>query len=249
MIIVAVIINQAMADRYWPNQNPIGSRLQLNVDVTPVWREVIGVAGSVRSSRMNEAPVPETFVPHAQVPLNAMGFAVRLETANVSGVLGAIRERIRAADANLPLVRVRPMTDILDASTGDTRMSSTLTSLFAIVAALLASLGVYSLIAYSVADRTREIGIRVALGADRAMVLRLIVGEGMALAAVGLVAGVCGALILTQTLQSMLYEVSPTDPSVLAATCVGVLAVAALASVAPALRALKVDPALALRAE
>jgi ABC-type antimicrobial peptide transport system permease subunit len=141
------------------------------------------------------------------------------------------------------------MQEIVEASTGDTRLSSVLTTMFGLVAALLAGVGIYSLIAYSVAQRTREIGIRVALGADRAAVIRLIVGEGLTLAAIGLVAGVAGAMLLTRTLETLLYEVSPTDPVVLMMTCAGVLALAALASAVPAFRALRVDPAIALRSE
>jgi ABC-type antimicrobial peptide transport system permease subunit len=120
---------------------------------------------------------------------------------------------------------------------------------FGLVAALLAAVGIYSLIAYSVAQRTREIGIRMALGADRGRVARIIVGEGVVLASIGLAVGLCGALLLTRTMEGMLYEVSPADPGVLAATCAGVLCVAVLATVVPALRALRVDPAVALRSE
>jgi ABC-type antimicrobial peptide transport system permease subunit len=136
---------------------------------------------------------------------------------------------------------------VIDASTGGMRTTSILTALFALVAAVLASLGIYSLIAYSVAQRTRELGIRVALGADRGTVLRLIVGEGILLGAAGIALGLAGSFLLTRTLATLLYEVSPTDPAVLTATCLGVLAVAALASLVPALRALRLDPIHALR--
>ena len=244
-----VIINQTMAERYWPNGNPIGSRVQLTFDSSAVWREVVGVVGDVRSWRVNTRPVPESYVPHTQAPTAGMGLVVRLDGMNPAQVLPALRQRIAAIDSALPLVRVRPMTDIVIASTGETRLSSVLTSVFALVAALLASLGIYSLIAYSVAQRSREIGIRVALGADRSSVVRMVVGEGLTLAAIGLVVGVAGAFLLTRTLRTLLYEVSPTDPSVLAMTCAGLLGVAALASVVPAIRALRVDPAIALRAE
>ncbi len=244
-----VIINQTMAERYWPNGNPIGSRVQLTFDSSAVWREVVGVVGDVRSWRVNTRPVPESYVPHTQAPTAGMGLVVRLDGMNPAQVLPALRQRIAAIDSALPLVRVRPMTDIVAASTGETRLSSVLTSVFALVAALLASLGIYSLIAYSVAQRSREIGIRVALGADRSSVVRMVVGEGLTLAAIGLVVGVAGAFLLTRTLRTLLYEVSPTDPSVLAMTCAGLLGVAALASVVPAIRALRVDPAIALRAE
>jgi putative ABC transport system permease protein len=178
-----------------------------------------------------------------------MGVAVRLDGMDPSVALPAIRQRIAVLDAALPLVRVRAMREIVDASAGETRLSSVLTTLFGLVAALLASVGIYSLIAYSVAQRTREIGIRVALGANRPAVVRMIVGEGVTLAAIGIAVGLSGALLLTRTLESLLYEVSPTDPPVLVMTCAGVLIVAVLASVVPALRALRVDPAIALRTE
>jgi putative ABC transport system permease protein len=241
-----MIVNQAMADRYWPGQDPVGGRVQL---VGDRWREVVGVVGDVRSARMRAAPVPETFVPHAQAGTSSMGIAVRLGGVAPSMVWSAVRERITLLDVALPLVRVRPMQEIVEASTGDTRLSSVLTTMFGLVAALLAGVGIYSLIAYSVAQRSREIGIRVALGADRAAVIRLIVGEGLTLAAIGLVAGVAGSMLLTRTLETLLYEVSPTDPVVLMMTCAGGLALAALASAVPAFRALRVDPAIALRSE
>jgi predicted permease len=244
-----VIINQAMADRYWPNQNPIGARVQLTLDRGSVWREVVGVVGSVRSWRMNTDPVPETFVPHAQVPEPGMALAVRTGEMSAETVMPSVRQRIAAVDGSLPLIRVRTLDEVVEASAGETKLSSVLTSVFAVVAALLAAVGIYSLIAYSVAQRTREIGIRMALGADRGRVARLIVGEGVVLATIGLALGLCGALLLTRTMEGMLYEVSPADPGVLGATCAGVLCVAVLASVVPAVRALRVDPAVALRSE
>ena len=244
-----VIINQAMADRYWPNENPIGARLQLTLDSGNIWREVVGVVGSVRSWRMNTEPVPETFVPHAQVAETSMSLVIRAGELNSEMVMPAVRQRIAAADSSLPLIRVRTLDTIVEASSGETKLSSVLTTVFAVVAALLAAVGIYSLIAYSVAQRTREIGIRMALGADRARVARLIVGEGVVLASIGLAVGLCGALLLTRTMEGMLYEVSPADPGVLAATCAGVLCVAVVATLVPALRALRVDPAVALRSE
>jgi len=146
---------------------------------------------------------------------------------------------------------VKPQTlrRIVEASAGGTRLSSVLTAVFALLAALLAAMGIYSLIAYSVAERTRELGIRVALGAERRTIVRLIVGEGLGLASIGMAIGLLGSWLLTGTLQTMLYEVSPIDPAVLAATCLSVLAVTALASYVPARRALRVDPMIALRSQ
>jgi ABC-type antimicrobial peptide transport system permease subunit len=139
--------------------------------------------------------------------------------------------------------------EAVEATAGNTRMVSTLTSTFALVAALLASVGIYSLIAYSVAQRTREIGIRVALGANRGAIVRLVVMEGLALAAAGVAAGLVGAFFLTRALQTLLYEVEPMDPVVVGLACAGVFVVALLASVVPALRALRVHPMVALRVE
>ena len=167
----------------------------------------------------------------------------------MDAVLPPLRERVRQLDPDLALVRPQMLTTAIEATASNTRLISILTSVFAFVAALLASVGVYSLIAYSVAQRTREIGIRVALGADRGAVVRLIVREGLTLAAAGVLIGLSGAYFLTQTLQTLLYEVRPTDPIVLLSTCAGVFAVALLASVVPAIRALRVDPMIALRAE
>ena len=241
-----VIINEAMANRYWPNENPIGARVRFG---DSIWREVVGVAGAVRSWTLKTAPVPESYGPLTQVPTRAMGIVVRVSGGDPAAVVPSIRARIASLDSQLPLVRVRQMTEIVDASAGDTRLSSVLTTLFALVAALLASVGIYSLIAYSVAQRTREIGIRIALGADRRAVMRLIIGEGLTLAIIGLAIGVAGALLLTRTLETLLYEVSPTDPAVLAMTCAGVLVIAGIASLIPAVRALRIDPSHALRAE
>jgi putative ABC transport system permease protein len=164
-------------------------------------------------------------------------------------ILPAARQRISAFDSDLPLVRPQTLSNVVESSAGSTRLSSMVTAVFALLAALLASVGIYSLIAYSVAERTRELGIRVALGADRGAVVRLIVGEGIRLAAAGIGLGLAGSYLLTGTLRTMLYEVSPIDPAVLGMTCVGVLAVTALASYVPARRALRVDPMTALRAE
>jgi ABC-type antimicrobial peptide transport system permease subunit len=177
-----------------------------------------------------------------------MGAVVRVD-ANPASIVPALRQRIAAVDPDLPLTRLQSMETVVEASAGSTRLSSTLTSLFALLAAFLASLGIYSLIAYSVAQRTREIGIRVALGADRLTVVRMIVGDGLLLGAIGIVIGLVGSGLLTSTLDTLLYEVSPVDPIVILTTCASVLFVSALASYVPARRALRVDPMIALRTE
>src|SRR5262249_22346352 len=159
------------------------------------------------------------------------------------------RQRIAAIDPSLAAIRTQTMVDVVEASTGPMRLSSTLTSLFGIAAALLAAVGIYSLVSYSVASRTREIGIRVALGAHPLSVVRLVVGEGMKLAALGLTIGVAGTWWLAGTLRSLLLDVSPLDPAVLAATAAAVLALTGVAAFVPAWRVMRVDPTIALRSE
>ena len=245
-----VIVNETMARQHFGDLDPLGATMQLGMDPQSIVREVVGVVGDVRDVSLSARPVPEVFVPHAQRPSNSMGVVVRLAGSMAAGsVIPSIRARVVAADADLPLIRPQMLRTAVEATTGNTRMVSLLTSTFALVAALLASVGIYSLIAYSVAQRHREIGIRVALGANRTAVVRMILVEGLALTAAGVAAGLVGALFLTQTLQTLLYEVEPMDPVVIGLTCVAVFVIALVASIVPALRALRVDPMVALRAE
>jgi predicted permease len=245
-----IIINEAMARQHFGAINPIGAQMWVAVDPQTTVREVVGVVGDVRDAALGARPVPETFIPHAQAPLGAMALVIRTSgEMRMENVLPSIRQRLAGIDPEVPLIRPQSLRTAVDATTGTTRMTSTLTSVFAFVAALLASLGIYSLIAYSVAQRTREIGIRVALGADRRAVMRLVLREGLTLAAIGIAVGLAASFLLTQALETMLYDVRPTDPVVLAATCAGVLLVTMLASLVPALRAVRVDPMIALRAE
>ncbi len=177
-----------------------------------------------------------------------MGLAVRTE-GNPAALLPAVRQRIAAIDPDVPLVRPQPMVATVEASAGSLRLSSLLTSGFALVAALLASIGIYSLVSYSVAQRTREIGIRVALGASSRSVMRLVVGEGLVLAGFGVALGLAGTFALAGSLRSLLYHVSPADPLVLTATSAAVAMITAVASFVPALRVTRVDPTVALRTE
>ena len=243
------IINQSMASQFWPNADPIGERLIFGTGPNAATTEIVGVVADIRDFSLNAPPVIETYLPLTQVPSRGMGIVVRTELPDPTSVLPAIRQRIAAIDPNLPIVRPQTMTAVVDAAAGGTRLSSALTSMFALLAALLASVGIYSLIAYSVAERTRELGIRVALGADRRAVVRLIVGEGLVLGGIGVAIGLAGSALLTGSLKTMLYEVSPIDPVVLGATCLAVLLVTTLASYVPARRALRVDPMVALRSD
>ncbi|HYT67056.1 MAG TPA: ABC transporter permease [Vicinamibacterales bacterium] len=244
-----VIINEAMANEFWPGGNPVGERLRLGWDPQNTTREIVAVVGNTRSQALGARPVPETYVPHVQAPLTSMGIVARTQGAEPTSILPPVRQRLATMDPDLPIVRPQTLATVHDTAAGGSRLNSVLTSVFALLAALLASVGIYSLIAYSVAERTRELGIRVALGADRRAVVRLILGEGLTLASIGIAIGLVGSWALTGTLQTLLYEVSPIDPVVLGGTCVAVLVVTALASYVPARRALRVDPMIALRAE
>ena len=243
-----VVINATMANRFWPNGNPIGERLSFGPGAANEV-EIVGVVSDIRDFTLSTAPVIEVYYPLTQGPSRGMGIVVRTELGDPAALLPAIRQRIAAIDSNLPIVKPQTMTAVVDAAAGGTRLSSTLTAVFAVLAGLLASVGIYSLIAYSVAERTRELGIRIALGADRRAIVRLIVGEGLLMAGAGLAIGAVGAWLLTGTMKTMLYEVSPLDPAVFAMTAVAVLAVTILASYVPARRALRVDPMVALRAD
>jgi putative ABC transport system permease protein len=243
-----MIINQTMAETFWPNGNPIGQRISFGPGAANE-NEIVGVVGDTRSLSLASAPVPESFFPLSQFPQATMAVVVHTELSDPASLLPAIRQRVSSIDPDLPLVRPRTMETVIATSAGTARLTSVLTSVFGILAGLLAAVGIYSLIAYSVAQRTRELGIRVALGADRGTVLRLIIGEGLLLAGIGIAIGLAGAGMLTGTLRTMLFEVSPLDPAVIALTCLGITIVTIAASYVPARRAIRVDPMHALRAE
>jgi predicted lysophospholipase L1 biosynthesis ABC-type transport system permease subunit len=237
-----------MANQFWPGANPIGERISFGTG-PQAENEIVGVVGDARGAALGTPAAIEAYFPLSQSPTTrGMGIVVRTEMKDPAALLPAVRQRIAAIDADLPIVKPQTMQAVVEAAAGNSRLSSVLTAVFAMLAALLASLGIYSLIAYSVAERTRELGIRVALGADRGAVVRLIVGEGLGLAAIGIGIGLVGSWLLTGTLRTQLYEVSPIDPLVLSLTCGAVLLVTALASYVPARRALRVDPMVALRA-
>jgi putative ABC transport system permease protein len=243
-----MIINHTMAETFWPNANPIGQRISFGPGAANE-NEIVGVVGDTRSLSLASAPVAESFFPLAQFPQSGMAIVVHTEMSDPASLLPTIRQRVAAIDPDLPLVRPRTMEAVIASSAGTARLTSVLTSVFGMLAALLATVGIYSLIAYSVAQRTRELGIRVALGADRGTVLRLIVGEGLLLAAIGIAIGLAGAAMLTSTLRTMLFDVSPLDPIVIGLTCVGIAIITVLASYVPARRAIRVDPMHALRAQ
>ena len=244
-----VLVNEAFVRRFIPQGEPLGRRISevLGPAVDP-W-EIAGVIGDVRTKGLDLAPIPMTVIPLLQSPLRSLRVALRAASGDPMQLLPQLRSEALALDKDLPLSTPQPLARVVTASLGDRRFQMTLLSIFALMALTLAALGIYGVTAYSVAQRSREIGIRMALGADSSRVLRMVVGGGVRLSLLGVALGVLGAMLGTRVLASVVYQVSTTDPLTLAATASVLVASAALASWVPAQRAVRVDPAVSLRAE
>ncbi len=245
-----IIINETMARQYFPNQDPVGRRLQTgDYDAQGSWATIVGVVEDVKYAGLNEAPDVTMYTPFAQnLWWRSMYLAIRTSGDPLSYVT-ALRHELKALDGDLPLSRVSTLEQVRWNSIGEPRVYTLLLGLFGAVALLLAAIGIYGVMAYTVAQRTHEIGIRMALGAGRGDVLRLVVGQGMKLALVGTVGGLLGAFGLMRLMKSLLFGVSATDPLTFAGVAVLLMIVAFLACVIPARRATKVDPLVALRYE
>jgi putative ABC transport system permease protein len=249
------VINQTMAKRYWPGEEPLGKRLVIDVVDAGRPREVVGVVSDIRQN-LEQEPSPQVYVPYRQVPeIQRAGRAPRwmsyvLRTSNAStGLLPAIRQVVKQADPNQPVSEIRTMTEIHDMWMAGPRLYMVLVLVFAGIALVLAAIGIYGLIAHAVTSRTHEIGIRMALGANRASVLGLVIGRAVLLALGGSALGLAGSLALTRLLSSVLYGVHPHDPVTLAVVALSLNVVAWAASYIPALRATRIDPIKALRHE
>ncbi|MCM3901968.1 MAG: ABC transporter permease [Pyrinomonadaceae bacterium] len=240
----SVIINETMAKLYWPNENPLGRRLSI---IFSPWLTVVGVVGDVRHNGLNTPPNPEIYLSQLQEPQSSMAVMMRTE-GNPLQLSAAVREEVKAVDKDQPLT-ITTMDQIFSDSVAGQRFNALLLGVFAALALILAMIGVFGVINYSVAQRTHEIGIRIALGAQRRDVFRLVVGQGLVLALVGIGLGSVGAFALTRLIAGLLYGVSPTDATTFAVVSLLVTAVALLASYIPARRATKVDPLVALRYE
>jgi putative ABC transport system permease protein len=243
------IIDQVLADRYWPGGDPIGRRMALYFEGSaerPAWREIVGVVGHVRKYGLDGRIKEQYYVPAPQLPRRSM-FLVLRTAGDPGSVAAAARAAVRDLDADLPLFQVRTMERVVEETLVGRRFAMLLMSLFAALALLLAAVGLYGVISCSVAQRTREIGIRMALGARGGDVVRMVVRRGLALAAIGLALGLAAALAVTRLLSSLLFSVRPTDPLTFVSLAALLLAVAGVASFLPARRAARVDPIEALR--
>ena len=242
-----VLVNEALARRDYPGENPVGKRITVEWYDT-LRAEIVGVVGSVRETGPAADPAPAIYIPYAKRPDDVFHLVART-TGDPEALAGAVREMVRSVDPNQPVTEIRTLEQVAGEAVARPRLYLLLLGGFAALALLLAAIGLYGVIAYSVTQRRPEIGVRVALGASRADVLRLIVGQGMRLTAAGLVAGLVGALALTRLMESLLFGVDATDPLTLAATAILLAGVALAATWLPARRAAGTDPMTALRAE
>jgi predicted permease len=247
-----VIVNQKFAQKFFPGQNVIGKRIK------PSWsaddgpdkmRDIVGVVGNVKHLSLRNEDDPEIYLPFAQIPFSSAALVVRTKVTNPLAITSAIRAELAALDRNIPLRRVQVFDDYMMRSLARMRFNTLLLSIFAGTALLLTAIGIYGVLAYSVAQRTSEIGIRIALGAGKSSIFRLIVGQAMTLVGISLVLGLAGAFAATRLLSSLLFGVGASDPVTFIAIVLLVSAVAFIAAWVPARRATRVDPIIALRAE
>jgi putative ABC transport system permease protein len=242
-------VNEALASRYWPNQDVIGKRLGFEEDPSKQsWREIVGVVGNVKHQGLEAEAKPEVYFPYQQLPKNFMSVVVRTSSDPVS-MIPAIRSQVFTIDKDQPAFDIMTMDQRLAKSVASSRFVMLLLGTFSVLALGLAALGLYGAMAYLVTQRTQEIGLRMALGARRSDVFKLVVGKGMRLAIIGTAIGLVASLALTRVMGTLLFEVTPTDALTFVIVSVVLLTVALLACYIPARRATNVDPLTSLRYE
>jgi putative ABC transport system permease protein len=247
-----VVIDEEFVRRYYANTDPIGKRITFGPapgDTVPRWITIVGVVPHTMHEGLDADPRIQYYLPFGQFPQRQMAVAVRARGSDPRKLAGSVRAAIHEVDPNVPMSGIKTMDDLIEASLGQRRLSMFLLGSFAAIALLLASLGIYGVMAYSVTQRSRELGIRMALGAARRAVLALVVRQGMTLVLAGVTIGLVGAFALTRLLRSLLYQVSATDPATFALVALTLTSVALLATLVPAMRATRVDPVVVLREE
>lgn len=248
------VINETMARTYWKDGNAVGGRIRVGNMKNP-WVNVVGIVADERHNGVTGIVKEKFYIPHSQWHVVTGGSIIRnvFVVARTAGdplaVAGAVRNEIRQLDPNLPVANIRPMREVVSTALATPRLTGFLLGAFAAIALALAAVGIYGVLSYLVSQRTHEIGIRLAIGADRMQVLGMILRQGITLALAGIVVGIVGAYVLTRTMTSLLYQVQPSDPITFATVALALVAVAAFASYVPALRATRVSPVSALRME
>jgi putative ABC transport system permease protein len=244
------VINEAMARRYFRGENPLGRRISVESAAPgkPKWREVVGVVGDVRQQGLDADVFPEIQLPFTQSAISQMAILVRT-TSDPGALTPSVRTQVQALDPNLPLNLVQTMNDVLDTSLARRRLGMRLLTVFASIALLLTAIGLYGVMAAGVSDRTREIAVRLALGASSRQVMQLVVGQMMLVALAAVIGGLLVALIASRFLEPLLFGVPHTDLATYGTMAAILLAVAFGSNYLPALRVTRVDPATSLRAE
>ena len=246
------VINDSMARQYFRDQDPVGARIRWARSEGVDWITIVGVVGNVRHFGLANAEEPAIYTPFAQSGQDWKRwseFVVRAPRNIEAGLIGELKKSIWKVDPSIPVTQVRSMTEVMAVSLAEQRFNTVLLGIFAGVALVLASVGLYGVLTFSVAQRTREIGIRMALGAQARDILRLVLRQGLTLAVVGVAIGVCASLAGTRVLAGLLYGLAPTDPATFASISLLLVAVAFVACLVPARRALRVDPIVSLRHE
>jgi putative ABC transport system permease protein len=248
-----VIVNEQFAQKFFPGQkNVVGKHIKPSWgigDEKPLMRTIVGVVGNVKHIKLSGEFTPEVYLSSSQMPMESMSIVARTRVSNPAAITSAVRSELAAVDRNIPLVRVRVFDEYLARALARPRFNAMLLSIFAGTALLLTAIGIYGVMAYSVSQRTNEIGIRIALGAGKNSIFRLVVGQAMTIVAISLVAGVLGAFAATRLLNSLLFGIGASDPLTFIGIMLLVSIVAFLAAWLPARRAMRVNPIIALRAE
>jgi putative ABC transport system permease protein len=249
-----ILLTESAARQYFPNEDPIGKKIVLGWGKRVKGQriraggEIVGIVGDVKEQGLSVASEPQLYMPLRQWPVQSMSVVVKTATPP-GGIADAVKEQVYAVDPNLPVSNVRTLDDIVARSISQPRFYMLLLAIFAGVALVMAAIGIFGVLSYAVAQRTREIGIRMALGAQERSVVRLVVGQAMTLVLAGVAIGVAAALALSKTMASMLFAIQATDPETFVAVALLLTVIALLASYLPARRATRVDPIIALRAE
>lgn len=246
-----VVISQHLAARIFPGENPVGKWIQPDISASPgdaPRRLIIGVVGDVKSAGLSAPVIAESYVPYAQLPFAPMSVVVRTHR-DPQALVPALTKEVQSVDKDLPLLHVKTLDEYVGDSIADARFQTILLGSFGALAFVLTAFGLYGVISYTVAHRTREMGVRLALGADRDSILAMIIKNGVLLAGTGIVVGLVAALLLTRLIASLLYEVSTSDPLTFIGVPIAMIMMAVIASYLPARRAAKVDPVVALRYE